>query len=81
MRAAPHVSIVPAARAGSAVWPLVAAIVLGGVLLALPVPAGLPVAGHRTAALFAVAKGDMRRVRDFYNGAAIDAIVNLNVTG
>jgi hypothetical protein len=33
------------------------------------------------AALFAVAKGDMRRVRDFYSGPAIDAIVNLNVTG
>jgi hypothetical protein len=33
------------------------------------------------AALFAVAKGDMRRVRDFYNGPAIDALVNLNVTG
>jgi hypothetical protein len=33
------------------------------------------------ATLFAVAKGDMRRVRDFYNGAPIDAIVNLNVTG
>jgi hypothetical protein len=31
--------------------------------------------------LFAVAKGDMRRVRDFYNGKAIDGIVNLNVTG
>jgi hypothetical protein len=33
------------------------------------------------AALFAVAKGDMRRVRDFYSGPAIDGIVNLNVTG
>ncbi len=33
------------------------------------------------AALFAVAKGDMRRVRDFYTGAAIDGVVNLNVTG
>jgi hypothetical protein len=33
------------------------------------------------AVLFAVAKGDMRRVRDFYNGPAIDGIVNLNVTG
>ena len=33
------------------------------------------------AALYAVAKGDMRRVRDFYNGAAIDGVVNLNVTG
>lgn len=33
------------------------------------------------AALFAVAKGDMRRVNDFYNGPAIDAIVNPNVTG
>jgi hypothetical protein len=33
------------------------------------------------AVLFAVAKGDMRRVRDFYNGPAIDNIVNLNVTG
>lgn len=33
------------------------------------------------AALFAVAKGDMRRVQDFYNGPAIDALVNLNLTG
>lgn len=33
------------------------------------------------AALFAIAKGDMRRVRDFYNGGAIDGVVNLNVTG
>ncbi|MFO0736981.1 MAG: hypothetical protein U0270_13930 [Labilithrix sp.] len=33
------------------------------------------------ATLFAVAKGDMRRVNDFYNGPAIDALVNLNVTG
>jgi hypothetical protein len=33
------------------------------------------------AALFAVAKGDMRRVRDFYSGPAIDGVVNLNVTG
>jgi hypothetical protein len=32
-------------------------------------------------ALFAVAKGDMRRVRDFYSGLAIDGVVNLNVTG
>lgn len=33
------------------------------------------------AALFAVAKGDMRRVRDFYTGPAIDGVVNLSVTG
>lgn len=33
------------------------------------------------ATLFAVAKGDMRRVEDFYTGPAIDALVNLNVTG
>jgi len=33
------------------------------------------------ATLFAVAKGDMRRVQDFYNGPAIDALVNPNVTG
>ncbi len=38
-------------------------------------------AAGAAAALFAVAKGDMRRVRDFYNGPAIDGIVNLNVTG
>jgi hypothetical protein len=38
-------------------------------------------ASAAAAALFAVAKGDMRRVRDFYNGKAIDGIVNLNVTG
>jgi hypothetical protein len=33
------------------------------------------------AALFAVARGDMRRVRDFYNGPDVSGIVNLNVTG
>lgn len=33
------------------------------------------------AALFAVAKADMRRVKDFYSGPDITAIVNLNVTG
>jgi hypothetical protein len=33
------------------------------------------------AVLYAIAKGDMRRVRDFYNGGAIDGVVNLNVTG
>jgi hypothetical protein len=33
------------------------------------------------AALYAIAKGDMRRVRDFYNGPVIDGVVNLNVTG
>jgi hypothetical protein len=33
------------------------------------------------ALLFAVSKGDMRRVRDFYNGKPIDGVVNLNVTG
>lgn len=33
------------------------------------------------ALLFAVAKGDMNRVRDFYAGPAIDGVVNLNVTG
>lgn len=33
------------------------------------------------ATLFAVAKADMRRVRDFYNGPDISGIVNLNVTG
>ncbi|MBX3189263.1 MAG: hypothetical protein KF819_19725 [Labilithrix sp.] len=33
------------------------------------------------ALLFAVAKGDMRRVRDFYNGGSIDGVVNLSVTG
>ncbi len=38
-------------------------------------------AAASAAALFAVAKGDMRRVGDFYNGPAIDALVNLNVTG
>ncbi|MBX3225719.1 MAG: hypothetical protein KIT84_30920 [Labilithrix sp.] len=41
-------------------------------------PAG---AAASAAVLFAVAKGDMRRVSDFYNGPAIDALVNLNVTG
>lgn len=38
-------------------------------------------ASAAAAALFAVSKGDMRRVRDFYNGPAIDGVVNLNVTG
>jgi hypothetical protein len=38
-------------------------------------------ASAAAALLFAVAKGDMRRVRDFYNGKAIDGVVNLNVTG
>jgi hypothetical protein len=33
------------------------------------------------AALFAVARGDMKRVRDFYTGADISGLVNLNVTG
>ena len=28
------------------------------------------------AAAYAVAKGDMRRVQDFYRGAAIDGVVN-----
>jgi hypothetical protein len=31
------------------------------------------------AALYAVAKGDMRRVQDFYRGGSIDGIVNLSV--
>ncbi len=38
-------------------------------------------ASAAAACLYAVAKGDMRRVRDFYNGPAIDGVVNLNVTG
>ena len=38
-------------------------------------------ASAAAALLYAVAKGDMRRVRDFYNGKPIDGIVNLNVTG
>lgn len=39
-------------------------------------------AGSAAAALlFAVAKGDMRRVRDFYTGKPIDGVVNTNVTG
>ncbi|MBS2014658.1 MAG: hypothetical protein JST00_17350 [Deltaproteobacteria bacterium] len=38
-------------------------------------------AAASAAALFAVAKGDMRRVRDFYNGGAIDGVVNTNLTG
>ena len=33
------------------------------------------------ALLFAVSKGDTRRVRDFYNGKAIDGVTNINVTG
>lgn len=38
-------------------------------------------ASAAAAALFAIAKGDMRRVRDFYNGPSIDGVVNLNITG
>jgi len=38
-------------------------------------------ASAAAAALFAIAKGDMRRVRDFYTGPAIDGVVNLNITG
>lgn len=38
-------------------------------------------ASAAAALLFAVSKGDMRRVRDFYNGKPIDGVVNLNVTG
>jgi len=33
------------------------------------------------AVLFAVAKGDMRRVSDFYRGVDIGGVINLNVTG
>jgi hypothetical protein len=33
------------------------------------------------AVLFAVAKGDMRRVSDFYRGVDIGGVVNANVTG
>lgn len=38
-------------------------------------------ASAAAAYLFSVARGDMRRVRDFYNGRAIDGVVNINVTG
>lgn len=38
-------------------------------------------ASAAAALLFAIAKGDMRRVQDFYNGRPIDGVVNLNVTG
>jgi len=38
-------------------------------------------ASASAALLFAIAKGDMRRVRDFYSGKPIDGVVNLNVTG
>jgi hypothetical protein len=38
-------------------------------------------AAASAALLFAVAKGDMRRVRQFYSGKAVDGIVNLNLTG
>jgi hypothetical protein len=37
-------------------------------------------ASAAAAALFAVAKGDMRRVRDFYNGKPIDGVVNAVLT-
>ncbi len=33
------------------------------------------------AVLYAVTKGDMRRVQDFYRGPGIDGIINANVTG
>lgn len=48
----------PSARrfpGGSRAWAILAAVALGTVLLALPTPSTLPVAGHRTAVLFAVA--------------------------
>ena len=38
-----------------------------------------PAAGAAVA--FAVAKGDMRRVQDFYSGPAIDGLVNINPLG
>jgi hypothetical protein len=38
-------------------------------------------ASAAAALLYAVSKGDSRRVGDFYNGKPIDGIVNLNVTG
>lgn len=38
-------------------------------------------AAAAAAILFAVAKGDMRRVQDFYSGPSIDGLVNLNITG
>ena len=38
-------------------------------------------ASASAAYLFSIARGDMRRVRDFYNGKPIDGVVNLNVTG
>ncbi len=38
-------------------------------------------ASAAAALLYAVAKGDNRRVRDFYNGKPIDGVVNINLTG
>ncbi len=38
-------------------------------------------ASAAAAYLFSIARGDMRRVRDFYNGKSIDGVVNINVTG
>lgn len=38
-------------------------------------------ASAAAALLFAVSKGDSRRVSDFYNGRPIDGVVNINVTG
>lgn len=38
-------------------------------------------ASAAAALLYAVSKGDARRVRDFYNGKPIDGVVNINVTG
>ena len=38
-------------------------------------------ASAAAALLFAVSKGDTRRVRDFYNGKPIDGVTNINLTG
>jgi len=38
-------------------------------------------ASAAAALLYAVSKGDTRRVKDFYNGKAIDGVTNINLTG
>ena len=38
-------------------------------------------ASAAAALLYAVSKGDTRRVRDFYNGKPIDGVTNINLTG
>ena len=69
MPAPPSAPISPPGQGARRGWPIAAALVLGGVLLALPVPSGLPAAGHRTGVVSdgtyaLVAAGAGRRLRE-----------------